>query len=250
MEKEITDLVGKLSMQPGLDTDILLCGILPTLRQDDLSLDNMTPVPRYFALNQILTWLRGGAFQTHIKGLDELQLTRQHLLEACNTASGPLSGSREFAKLYNIAQAIRRLSRYAVNSPLLLQRRLWSETESLFQQSVDTRSTTLLQRGHRRRVSFGERWVDDSVIEIFREDIARLRVVLAAGEEEDPLAMVARGEAPLTALRTYNGTVYRWNRPCYGVSDRGRPTFASRIVSCPRARLFSTRWPTRRSSLV
>jgi CBS domain-containing protein len=229
LENEIEDLVAKArTAAQSVDTDVLLCGILPTLRQEDLTLDNMTPVPRYFALNQILTWLRGGHFQTHIKGLDELQLTHDNiLLEACNTSFQVhfQVSPREFAKLYNVAQAVTGpVLAAAVNSPILLQRRLWAETRvALFQQSVDTRSSTLKKRGHRRRVSFGERWVDDSVIEIFREDIARLRVVLAAGEEEDPLAMVARGEAPpLTALRTYNGTVYRWNRPCYGVSDRGK----------------------------
>ena len=32
--------------------------------------------------------------------------------------------------------------------------------------------------------------------------------------------MVARGEVPsLNALRLHNGTVYRWNRACYGVND-------------------------------
>ena len=229
LEKEISGLVDQArTVAQSVDTDVLLCGILPTLRQEDLSLDNMTPVPRYFALNQILTWLRGGHFQTHIKGLDELQLTHDNiLLEACNTSFQVhfQVSPREFAKLYNVAQAVTGpVLAAAVNSPILLQRRLWAETRvALFQQSVDTRSSTLKKRGHRRRVSFGERWVDDSIIEIFREDIARLRVVLAAGEEEDPLAMVARGEAPpLTALRTYNGTVYRWNRPCYGVSDRGK----------------------------
>lgn len=229
LEKEITDLVSKArTVANEMDTDVLLCGILPTLRQEDLSLDNMTPVPRYYALNQILTWLTGGAFQTQIKGLDELQLTHDNiLLEACNTSFQVhfQVAPNEFAKLYNVAQAVTApVLAAGVNSPVLLQRRLWAETRvALFQQSVDTRSTTHKKRGHRRRVSFGERWVDESIIEIFREDIARLRVVLAAGEDEDSLAMVARGEAPpLTALRTYNGTVYRWNRPCYGVSDRGK----------------------------
>jgi CBS domain-containing protein len=229
LEKEILELVDKARVAADqIDTDILLCGILPTLRQEDLSLDNMTPVPRYFALNEVLSWLRGGEFQTHIKGLDELQITHDNiLLEACNTSFQIhfQVGPREFAKLYNVAQAVTGpVLAAAVNSPILLQRRLWAETRvALFQQSVDTRSNTLKKRGQRRRVSFGERWVDDSIIEIFREDIARLRVVLAAGEDEDPLAMVARGEAPpLTALRTYNGTVYRWNRPCYGVSARGK----------------------------
>ena len=32
--------------------------------------------------------------------------------------------------------------------------------------------------------------------------------------------MLARGETPsLSALRLHNGTVWRWNRACYGVTD-------------------------------
>src|SRR5262249_44831970 len=40
---------------------------------------------------------------------------------------------------------------------------------------------------------------------------------------EDPFEKLARGEAPLLrALRLHNGTVYRWNRPCYGIMN-GKP---------------------------
>ena len=45
-------------------------------------------------------------------------------------------------------------------------------------------------------------------------------MVLTTDFEEDPVAMVERGEVPkLKALMMHNGTVYRWNRPCYGVKD-------------------------------
>src|SRR5690606_21966880 len=53
-----------------------------------------------------------------------------------------------------------------------------------------------------------------------REDVARFRVLLAIDCEEDPVEVVERGGVPeLRALRLHNGTVYRWNRPCYGVQD-------------------------------
>jgi CBS domain-containing protein len=112
----------------------------------------------------------------------------------------------------------------ACNSPLLFGRRLWRETRiALFQQSVDHRAAGLHLREQAPRVSFGRRWVDDSVLEIFREDIARFKVLLAIETDEDALAMLARGEVPaLKALRLHNGTIYRWTRPCYGISE-GRP---------------------------
>ncbi|MGM0574697.1 MAG: glutamate-cysteine ligase family protein [Myxococcota bacterium] len=208
--------------------DVLLTGILPSVRLEDLSMDNMTPNPRYRALNSAMRRLRGGSFQTIIKGLDELHVTHDNiLLEACNTSFQIhfQAGAREFPRLYNLAQAVTApVLAAAANSPVLLQHRLWHETRiALFQQSVDVRSSAHQKRGARSRVSFGERWIEESVLEIFREDLSRLRVMLAAGDDEDSLARVERGEVPpLSALRLYNGTVYRWNRPCYGVHN-GKP---------------------------
>src|SRR6185503_20251431 len=87
----------------------------------------------------------------------------------------------------------------------------------------DTRSDIKAQRGNRPRVSFGDRWVESSVVEIFREDVARFRSLIAAAPEESPMEVLDRGGVPeLKALRLHNGTIYRWNRPCYGVMD-GRP---------------------------
>lgn len=205
--------------------DVLVTGILPTLRKADLTLDNMTPRPRYFALNKALTQLRSGTFRVVLKGLDEIDLEHDNvMLEACNTSFQVhfQVGAQEFAKLYNVAQAVTApVLAAAVNSPTLLGQRLWRETRvGLFQQSVDARSSVHQARGQRPRVSFGDSWVKESVIEIFREDISRFRVVLAGEHDEDPLALVKQGIAPqLAALRLHNGTVYRWNRACYGVND-------------------------------
>ena len=70
------------------------------------------------------------------------------------------------------------------------------------------------------RVSFGTRWVKSSVTEIFQEDIARFRTLVGSDLDEDPIAVLDRGGIPqLKALRLHNGTVYRWNRACYGIMD-------------------------------
>ncbi len=205
--------------------DVFITGILPTLRLSDLTLDNMTPVPRYRALNDAIVKMRGGDFEVRIKGIDEFYAVHDNvMLESCNT-SFQLHfqvAPDEFAALYNLAQAVTApVLAAAVNSPILAEHRLWHETRvALFQHSIDSRGTTQLARGQRPRVHFGERWVESSILEVFREDIARYRVVLAAEPEEDPIAKVMRGEAPkLQALCHHNGTVYRWNRPCYGVHD-------------------------------
>ncbi len=209
-------------------TKIALTGILPTLGKGNLTLDSMTPIPRYYQLNQVMRELRGGEFRTLIKGLDELQATHDNvMLEACNTSFQIhfQVAPAEFAKLYNVAQvATGPVLAAAVNSPVMLRHRLWHETRvALFQQSLDVRNEAHTERGGRTRVSFGEEWVEDSVMEIFREDVARFRVLISTELEDSPLAKLESGVAPdLKALRLHNGTVYRWNRACYGATG-GRP---------------------------
>lgn len=209
----------------GSDCDIALVGILPTLSLEHLDLDSMMPEPRYFALNDALRALRGEQFRFSINGIDQLAISHDNvMLEACNTSFQVhfQVGAEEFARMYNIAQVITApLLAASVNSPILLGRRLWHETRiAVMEHSVDSRSSAHQARGQHPRVHFGDRWIDESVTEIFKDDIARNRILLTTDTEEDPLAMVERGEVPrLNALRLHNGTVYRWNRPCFGVSN-------------------------------
>jgi gamma-glutamyl:cysteine ligase YbdK (ATP-grasp superfamily) len=62
------------------DADVLLAGILPTLRLSDLTLEQITPSPRYYALNESVKRLRGGDFSVHIKGLDEIHATSDNIM--------------------------------------------------------------------------------------------------------------------------------------------------------------------------
>ncbi len=226
MEQEAQELYAiAREKAAGLECDIALVGILPTLSLEHLGLDSMMPEPRYLALNDALRSLRGEEFRFIINGIDQLAISHDNvMLEACNTSFQIhfQVAAEEFARLYNIAQVVTApLLAASVNSPMLLGRRLWHETRiAVFEYSVDSRSTTHKARGQHPRVHFGDRWIDESVTEIFKDDIARNRILLTTETEEDPLAMVQRGEAPrLNALRLHNGTIYRWNRPCYGVSN-------------------------------
>ncbi|MCP4503873.1 MAG: CBS domain-containing protein [Deltaproteobacteria bacterium] len=226
MEREIDGFVDKARRAANdCGSEILLSGILPTARLSDLGTDNMSPQPRYHALNRAMKKFRGGEFRVDIKGLDELHCSHDNvMLEACNTSFQIhfQVAADEFAKLYNIAQAITApVLAAAVNSPILLEKRLWHETRvALFQQSVDARSSIHTERGERPRVHFGDSWVKEGVVELFREDISRFRSVLAIEREESPDVVLDRGDCPsLSALMLHNGTVYRWNRPCYGVKD-------------------------------
>jgi len=226
LENDITNLLDVMRKHANsLETELILIGILPTIRKFDLDEENITPLPRYHSLLKSLAKLRGGSIELNIKGIDELMLKHHSpMLEACNTGFQVhlQVDPSDFANKYNIAQAIAGPAMAAgTNSPLLFGKRLWSETRvALFQQSIDTRKTNEHLRERSPRVMFGNKWLQKSIIEIYKEDISRFRVLLRATEEENSLEKWKKGEVPkLMALQVHNGTVYRWNRPCYGVKN-------------------------------
>jgi predicted transcriptional regulator len=109
---------------------------------------------------------------------------------------------------------------------MLLGRRLWHESRiALFQHAVDERSASQMARSHPTRVTFGEHWISSGAIELWRDQIMRFKPIFTAEPGEMSTAMLRRGAVPqLAAMRLHNGTVWRWNRPCYGVSgESGRP---------------------------
>ncbi|MDA0378240.1 MAG: glutamate-cysteine ligase family protein [Bacteroidetes bacterium] len=206
-----------------VDAEIVMAGILPTIHAWDLRLENMAPKQRYYTLNDTIMSLKGGMAQYHIRGVDELFFQHDNIMvEGCNTSfQVHLQVTPErFAHMYNVAQLVSGpVLAAAANSPILFGKRLWRETRiALFQQAVDTRSSNLYLRDMSPRVHFGTEWVDESVLEIFQEDIARFRVIMTS-EYEDPFEALRNGDVPkLRALQLHNGTVYRWNRACYGIS--------------------------------
>ncbi len=229
LEKQLQELVDKARTTANeIGMHAILIGILPTLRKSDLGLDSMVPSPRYHALNKAINELRGGQFELSIKGLDELIIKHDSvMLEACNSSfqAHLQVEPSEFARMYNLAQLLAGpMVAISANSPLLFGRRLWAETRiALFRQATDTRSHTHHQRETEARVSFGTRWVKNSVVEIYQEDITRFRALVGTDLDENPMAVLERGEVPmLKALRLHNGTIYRWNRACYGVFE-GKP---------------------------
>lgn len=230
MEGELNALLNRLKLVcHDLDIDYLLTGILPTLRKFDLDLENITPLDRYYALSEAISKMRGKDYELHLKGYDELNLKFSSvMLEACNTSFQVHLQIRpeEFVEQYNISQLLAGPTlAVGSNSPMLFGKRLWHETRiALFQKSVDTRITNDHIRDRSPRVTFGNRWLKGSVAELFHEDISRFRVMLMTGQEEESIANYEQGITPkLKALSIHNSTVYRWNRPCYGISPNGKP---------------------------
>lgn len=229
MEQELAALLQRVStVAQAHEVNVLLTGILPSIALPDLSLENLTVKPRYQELNRAVMKLRGGAYHLLIKGVDELQLIHDNVMPEACCASFQVHlqlNPHSFATQYNASLLVAApVLAAAVNSPILLGRRLWQESRiALFQHAVDERSHSHVARSHPTRVSFGEGWVHDSVLEIYRDQVARFRVIMTGAVAEDSLEIVGRGGVPrLSALVLHNGTVWRWNRACYGLTH-GRP---------------------------
>lgn len=205
--------------------DIILTGILPTIRKYDIQIENVTPLARYKALCEAIMMLRGGEYEIRLEGMDELKMMFDTpLLEACATGFQVhlQVAPAEMVDKYNAAQAIAApILAAATNSPILFGKRLWHETRvALFQQSIDTRKAGDHLRDFSPRVTFGTKWVENSILEVYHEDISRYRVLLSTETKEDVEQMMSEGKVPkLNALQIHNSTVYRWNRPCYGLSE-------------------------------
>lgn len=224
LEKELYEVLDLVKASAGKSGgDAVLVGILPTIQQSDLVIENLTPKPRYFELNRILTAMQGEERIIHIKGLDELSLRLSDTFsEFCNTSfqvhlQVPIS---RFTDYYNWAQAVTGpVLASAVNSSLLLGHRLWYETRiALFKQATDIRSRALQERGQPTRVNFGDKWINGSILEMYHEDVARFRIILTKELEENALEALENGKIPkLNAWGMHNGTIWRWNRACYGI---------------------------------
>lgn len=226
MEKQLLHLFDKAKAAANSEqTKIVLSGILPTITTKEMHLNYMTPMPRYMALNSMLTALRGSDFRLNLFGVDELSLKHDSVMfEACNTSFQMHLQIEpdDFTKSFNWAQTISGpVLGVCVNSPMLLGRELWAETRiALFQQSIDTRGVTKALKDQPSRVAFGDRWATGTIVDLFKNEIARHKIILSQDIEQNSLQELAAGRTPkLNAVNLYNGTIYHWNRPCYGVGN-------------------------------
>ena len=210
-----------------LGSRLVMIGILPTLAKSDVNEGTLSASERYRVLNEQIFTARGEDIQIEIDGAEQILTHADSITPeaACTSVQLHLQVSPDaFASYWNAAQAVAAVQvALAANAPFLFGRQLWHETRiTLFEQATDTRPDELKRQGVRPRVWFGERWIT-SVFDLFEENIQYFPALLPIVENEDPLAVLERGECPLLAeMSLHNGTIYRWNRPVYGVAD-GRP---------------------------
>ena len=201
-----------------LEAQLIMIGILPTIREQDLTLANISPLNRYYALNEQVLKLRGGRpLQLDIRGRDHLRLTHQDVMLEAATTSFQVhlqAPADEAARYFNAAQILSApMVALAANSPFLFEQQLWEETRiPLFEQAVDVGTDA---HPERRRVTFGSGYLQDSPIECYRENLQRYPVLLPIRFEAPP--------EELRHLRLHNGTIWRWNRMLIGFDAAARP---------------------------
>jgi CBS domain-containing protein/gamma-glutamylcysteine synthetase len=241
MENQLEELLALVRKKTGeIGVEPVLVGILPTIDKSDLTLDNIVPNPRYLTINRVMNEARGEAYDLSIKGMDELMLKHDSIMfEACNASFQvhlQCSEPERFAHDYDTAQLLLAPTlAIGTNSPTLFGKRLWAETRiALFEQSCDIRAPAHHLRERAARVSFGKQWVRGSVVDIFKDNVARFRTLVGTGDVEDSLVALDQGRIPeLKALRLHNGTIYRWNRACYGISENGKPHLRIELRALP-----------------
>lgn len=198
------------------DARLLMIGILPTVRQADLCLGNMSELQRYRALNeQVLRLRQGHPIQIDIAGREHLK--REHgdvMLEAATTSFQLhyMVDARQAAHAFNLSKMLAApMVAMAANSPYLFGHDLWDETRiPLFEQAVSVGASDYSQR-----VTFGIRYARESIFECFAANRERYPVLLPRLMDE-PVEQLAH-------LRLHNGTVWRWVRPLVGFDVDGRP---------------------------
>ena len=207
-----------------VDAGIVMIGILPTLARDDLVSANLSDVDRYTLLNDQIVAARGEDFTLDIEGVERLSCTSASIAPeaACTSVQLHLQVTPgRFADVWNAAQAVAAVQvAVGANSPFLFGRELWCESRPpLFLQSTDTRPPELQAQGVRPRTWFGERWIS-SAYDLFEENLRFFPPLLPMCDEEDPQTVLDKGGTPrLAELVLHNGTIYRWNRPVYGIGD-------------------------------
>jgi len=206
---------------------IVMIGMLPTLTPAHLTGESLSANPRYRLINEQIFAARGEDLAINIDGPERLATHADTIAPeaACTSVQFHLQVSpQDYAATWNAAQSIAGVQvALGANSPFLFGKELWRETRvALFEQATDTRPQELKEQGVRPRVWFGERWIT-SVFDQFEENVRYFPALLPVCEDEDPVAVLDRGDTPhLGELRMHNGTIYRWNRPVYDVY-RGKP---------------------------
>lgn len=215
-----------------LNCNILGIGILPTLGDEHLTLDNISTLDRYRALNeQVLRLRKGETIALNIVGNAHLETSHHDvMLEAAATSMQVhIQVPEQLAVRYYNAAIILSAPMVAIsaNAPFMFGKQLWEETRiPVFEQSVPSGGFAHASHGPVQRVGFGMGYARDSIFECFAENLQHFPIMLPVEYESHVDEM--------RYLRLHNGTIWRWNRPLIGFDDDGTPhlRIEHRVCAC------------------
>ncbi|MDJ0641472.1 MAG: glutamate-cysteine ligase family protein [Erythrobacter sp.] len=219
MHAHLSETMRKCAANAHDDVDtVIAIGTLPTLREEDLSLDMMTPSNRYSALNREAMRMRGG--EPIVVDIDGCRAGspgfaasyQDVMLEAATTSLQLHLQLPPDAMLraYNASLILcAPLVAISANAPFLFGRALWHETRiPVFEQA-------LAQPRSRQRVTFGSEYARGDLVEVFEENLDEYPVMLPFCSD--------RKDAAFPCLKLHNGTLWRWVRPLVGFDTDGAP---------------------------
>lgn len=201
-----------------LGLKMVMIGILPTVAGSHLCQEVMSDAERYKAINDQIFRIRKGK-PIHLRIENEELLESEHMdvmLEAATTSFQVhlKVGQRRGADYYNASKiASAPMVAASANSPFLFGYNLWAETRiPLFETAVSVGKWDYCER-----VTFGVRYIDESLCEVFVASRQRYPSILPRLFDTPP--------EKLRHLRLHNGTIWRWNRPIIGFEPDGTPHF-------------------------
>lgn len=199
--------------------EVIMCGILPSLLDADLTLANMSSMQRYRALNrEVLQRRKGKPMVLDINGVEHLHVTHHDVMLESAATSFQLHtqvNQQQAVRYYNASQILSApMVALCANSPFLFGKDLWNETRiPLFEQAVAIGGYDAAAFGPIRRVTFGSGYVRESLFECFVENLEHYPVLLPVNLDNN--------NSTLPHLRLHNGTIWRWNRPLIGFDEAG-----------------------------
>lgn len=203
--------------------NLAMIGTLPTVTTDYLQNSEwMTPENRYAALSNMVVEARGELVLIDVARQERYRATFEDIATESTCTSMQLHlqvAPDRFPDAWNASQAIAGVQvALSANSPLFMGHKTWHESRiPVFQQSIDTRTDTLVNQGVRPRVWFGERWIT-SVFDLFEENVRYFSPLIPESRTAAGKPMMDGNSPGLHYLNLHNGTVWRWNRPIYDPS--------------------------------
>jgi gamma-glutamyl:cysteine ligase YbdK (ATP-grasp superfamily) len=197
-------------------------GTLPTLRDYMLSMKFLTPGNRYTVLNdRILASRKGRPLTIDIEGKEAIYFKQDNVITECAATSLQIHygvsqlNSKDFYNASIVSSCF--MAAISANSPFFFGHDLWSESRvRIFEQSVESFSYRTKDGDFSKRVSLGNGYIKNSLMELFLENLDGHPALLPeVFQDSDPDS--------LSHFKLQNGTVWRWNRPIVGTSKEGRP---------------------------